>query len=330
MFQKAVKSKSLLRCAVFGPAGAGKTFSSLSIASGMGKKIALIDSERGSAAKYADRFEFDTAELDKKKIENYVQYIQEAGKAGYEVLIIDSLSHAWQELLEEVDKLANAKYRGNTWSAWSEGTPKQRQLVDAILQFPGHVIVTMRSKTEWTTTTDDRGKSKPTRVGLSPEQGKGIEYEFDLLLELSTDHICHVIKDRTGKFQDKLFEKPGRDFGEELVAWLNSGEDRKKPVDNRLQKEPAGQPETQVESDPKVKEWAKWKADKYPSVRDGITESMRLLELEKGEVKAVGAQMKQMIDAMDWRSLEDLQQQLWDRAQEHTKEAVGDGEEELF
>jgi len=224
-FQKAVKSKSKLRCALFGPSGAGKTYSALSIAKGIGGKVAVIDSERGSASKYADKFDFDVVDLEKKSIDEYVQFIAEAGEAGYSVLIIDSLTHAWQDLLEEVEKLANAKYRGNTWSAWSEGTPKQRALVNAILSCPCHIMATMRSKTEWQTTQDDRGKSRPVRVGLAPEQGKGIEYEFDMLLELSTEHIANVIKDRTGMFQDKLLTKPGVEFGRELVEWLNTGVD---------------------------------------------------------------------------------------------------------
>lgn len=237
-FQKAVKSKSKLRCALFGPSGAGKTYSALSIAKGIGGKVAVIDSERGSASKYADKFEFDVVDLEKKSIEEYVQFITEAGQAGYSVLIIDSLTHAWQDLLEEVEKLANAKYRGNTWSAWSEGTPKQRSLVNAILSCPCHIMATMRSKTEWQTTQDDRGKSRPVRVGLAPEQGKGIEYEFDMLLELSTEHIANVIKDRTGMFQDKLLTKPGVEFGKELVAWLNTGVDETIALQKRLEAMP--------------------------------------------------------------------------------------------
>lgn len=237
-FQKAVKSKSKLRCALFGPSGAGKTYSALSIAKGIGGKVAVIDSERGSASKYADKFEFDVVDLEKKSIEEYVQFIQEAGEAGYSVLIIDSLTHAWQDLLEEVEKLANAKYRGNTWSAWSEGTPKQRALVNAILSCPCHIMATMRSKTEWQTTQDDRGKSRPVRVGLAPEQGKGIEYEFDMLLELSTEHIANVIKDRTGMFQDKLLTKPGMEFGKELVAWLNTGVDEQIMLQKKLEAMP--------------------------------------------------------------------------------------------
>lgn len=237
-FQKAVKSKSKLRCALFGPSGSGKTYSALSIAKGIGGKVAVIDSERGSASKYADKFEFDVVDLEKKSIDEYVQFISEAGAAGYSVLIIDSLTHAWQDLLEEVEKLANAKYRGNTWSAWSEGTPKQRALVNAILSCPCHIMATMRSKTEWQTMQDDRGKSRPVRVGLAPEQGKGIEYEFDMLLELSTEHIANVIKDRTGMFQDKLLTKPGVDFGKELVDWLNTGVDERIMLQKKLEAMP--------------------------------------------------------------------------------------------
>ena len=223
-FKKATKAQANLHAAIHGPSGAGKTFTSLRVATGLagGGPIAVIDTERGSASKYADRFSFDVLELEDQSIDGYVAAISEAAKGGYKVLIIDSLSHGWQSLLEEVEKLAKAKYRGNTWSAWSEGTPHQRRLVQAILNYPGHVIATMRSKTEWTTV-DNNGKKSPQRVGLAPEQGKGIEYEFDLLVEISTEHVANVIKDRTGKFQDKLIDKPGEDFGRQLAAWLSDG-----------------------------------------------------------------------------------------------------------
>lgn len=228
-FTKAEKRKAKLRAAVFGPSGAGKTMSALRIAAGIAKaiggKVALIDTERGSASKYADRFAFDALDLTAHRIdgdEGYIAAIEAAGEAGYDVLIIDSLSHGWQELLEEIDHLAKAKYRGNTWSAWSEGMPKQKRLVNAIVGYPGHLIATMRSKTEWTTS-DEGGKKTPRRVGLAPEQGKGIEYEFDLLLEINTDHMAQVIKDRTGKFQDSTLDKPSEKFGASLVAWLSEG-----------------------------------------------------------------------------------------------------------
>jgi len=228
MFKPAQKSQSKLRCAMHGPSGGGKTMSALRIATGIAEvlktKIAFIDTERGSAQKYADRFTFDVENLTDHTIAGYTKAMKEAAAAGYGVLIIDSMSHAWQELLTEVDRLAQAKFRGNTWSAWSEGTPKQRQFIDTLLAYPGHVIATMRSDTAWESEKDERtGKTKPVKIGLKPQQGKGIEYEFDLLIELSPDHIASVTKDRTGKFQDKTIDKPGEDFGRDLIGWLNDG-----------------------------------------------------------------------------------------------------------
>ena len=223
MFQKATKKQSKLRLAIYAPSGAGKTFTALRIATGLGGKIALIDSERGSASKYADRFDFDVAELDKMSIESYITTINQAHE--YDVLIIDSMSHAWTELLTEIDKLAQAKYKGNSWSAWSEGTPRQKNFVNSILNYPGHIIATMRTKTEWSVEKDEKtGKSRPVKLGLAPEQGKGIEYEFDILMEINHEHYATIAKDRTGKFQDSEILKPGEEFGKELLDWLNNGE----------------------------------------------------------------------------------------------------------
>jgi hypothetical protein len=226
-FTKAEKRRSRLRLAAFGPSGSGKTYTSLQLAKGMcetpDQKIAVIDTEFGSAEKYADRFDFDTAHIEQPTVSQIIDMINEA--RGYHVLIIDSLTHPWQELLQEIDQLAKAKYKGNTWSAWSDGTPKQKALIRAILSFPGHIIATMRSKTEWTTV-ERNGRKSPERVGLAPEQGKGIEYEFDMLMEINPDHLVRILKDRTGKFQDKMIETPGPDFGREIASWLDEGAER--------------------------------------------------------------------------------------------------------
>ena len=220
-FIKATKKQAKLRLALFGVSGGGKTYSALRLAKGLGGKIALIDTERGSASKYSDRFDFDVCEVDKPSIENIKLLINEA--KGYDVLIIDSLTHAWLELLQEVERVAKAKFGGNTWSAWSEGTPKQTSLINALLDFPGHIIATMRAETNWTTTTNDKGKLVPVRIGEAPKQGKSIEYEFDMLMQISQEHQAIVLKDRTGKFQDQCF-MIDEAFGESLKEWLNDGE----------------------------------------------------------------------------------------------------------
>ena len=226
MFKKATKEKAKLRLALFGVSGGGKTYSALRMATGLGEKIALIDTEHGTASKYADRFNFDVCDLDNPTINNVLMTMKEA--RDYDVLIIDSLSHAWEELLDEVNRIAKAKFGGNTWSAWSEGTPKQKKLIEAILEFPGHIIVTMRAETNWTTTVNDRGKVIPIRIGEAPRQGKNIEYEFDMLIQLSQDHSALVLKDRTGKFQDQCLQEIDEQFGKDLNTWLQDGEVKEK------------------------------------------------------------------------------------------------------
>ena len=232
MFQKATKAKSKLRLALFGVSGGGKTYSALRLAKGIGGKIALIDTEHGSASKYADRFDFDVCDLEKPTINNMLMCMDQA--KGYDILIIDSLTHAWNELIQEVDKIAKAKYGGNSWSGWADGNKKQTELINAILSFPGHVIATMRVETNWTTTVNDKGKMMPVRIGEAPKQGKQIEFEFDMLMQISQDHQAVVLKDRTGKYQDECFiidEKLGKD----LSSWLNDNID---PASSELDSTP--------------------------------------------------------------------------------------------
>lgn len=238
-FEKASKSQTKLRCALFGPSGAGKTFSALRIAKGLadGGKVAVIDTEFGSASKYADRFEFDTLRLDDNATPQQIgEAIKAAEQGGYSVLIIDSMTHAWEELKDQVQKISKARYSGNYWAAWSEGTPMQKAFIRSILSANLHIIATMRVKTHWDVEKDSSGKGKPVRKGLDPEQGKGIEYEFDMLLSLSTDHVATVEKDRTGRYQDKVIELPGEDFGTELRLWLAEGSetpDATEPDENK-------------------------------------------------------------------------------------------------
>ena len=225
-FTKATKKQAKLRLALFGVSGSGKTYSALRIAKGLGGNIAVIDTENHTACKYSDRFEFDVCECEKASINNLMTLLSDASE--YDVLIIDSLTHAWDELLDEVNRIAKTKFGGNSWSAWSEGTPKQRAFIKALLDFKGHLIVTMRSETTCEVQENDKGKKVPVRIGTAPKQGKSIEYEFDMLINLSQDHTAHILKDRTGKYQDECMELLDENLGKELGEWLSVGEVVKK------------------------------------------------------------------------------------------------------
>jgi hypothetical protein len=211
---------------MFGPSGSGKTYSALRIAKGIAEKMgvpyAVIDTEARSASKYAGRFSFKVENLQNKTIDGYIAAMRTASDAGYQVLVIDSLSHAWRELTEEVDRITQANNYRNSLLSWGKAGPKQKRFIEAILNFPGHIIATMRSKNEWVIG-EKNGKAVPENVGLAPEQGKDIEYEFDLLLKMDQNHQAAVIKDRTGLYQDQVISLPDETFGANLHDWLTTG-----------------------------------------------------------------------------------------------------------
>ncbi|MED0676961.1 ATP-binding protein [Aneurinibacillus thermoaerophilus] len=241
-FVKATKAKSRARIALCGPSGAGKTYTSLRLASGLGEKVAVIDTERGSASKYADEFEFDVMELDTFHPQKYIDGIKEAEAAGYDVLVIDSLSHAWmgKDGVLELHDRATAKQRtANSFAAWRDVTPIHNQLVDAILQSRLHVIVTMRSKTEYIQT-EENGRKVVKKVGMAPVQRDGMEYEFDIVGDLDTDNNLIITKSRCRNLSGAVINKPGEETAQIIKDWLTDGvdieEQRRKEREATLQR----------------------------------------------------------------------------------------------
>lgn len=229
-FQKATKKQAKGRMAIDGPSGSGKTFTALRVAKALAPngRIAVIDTERGSASKYADLFEFDVCEIaDDFHPHHYIAALKDAEAAGYEVVIIDSLSHAWEGaggVLELTDKAAARSKAGNSYTAWRETTPIHNQLINAMLQSRCHLIVTMRSKTEYVLQEDDRGKKIPKKIGMAPVQRAGMEYEFDVVVDMDLDHRGIVAKTRCNKLKDAVFTEPGEnDLGKTFAAWLSDG-----------------------------------------------------------------------------------------------------------
>lgn len=226
-FKRATKSSAWLRMALIGPSGSGKSFSALAIATGLGGPVAVIDTERGSASKYADLYQFDTLELPDFDPRRYVEAIRAAAEAGYKVLVIDSLSHAWigkGGALEMHDLAVDRQKTKNTFTAWREVTPHHNALVEAILQAPLHVIATMRSKVEYVQEKDERtGKTQVRKVGMAPIQREGLDYEFDVVGDLDYDHTLVVGKTRCSALSGKAIREPGADLAKILRGWLDVG-----------------------------------------------------------------------------------------------------------
>jgi len=214
-----------VRLAITGPSGSGKTYTLLKIATELGGPIALVDTERGSAEKYADLFEFDTLPLESFSPDLVPKLIETAAAQGYRVLIIDSLSHFWSGTDGELDQVEKVKrrLRDNGFAAWREITPKHNRMIDAMLAAPIHILVSMRVKTEWVMETDERtGKTKPRKIGLQPVMRDGIEYEFDVCGDMDQENTLQITKSRCPQLSGGVFQKPGKELAEALKQWLRS------------------------------------------------------------------------------------------------------------
>jgi AAA domain len=232
-FQKAVKRDAKLRFALCGPSGSGKTYTLLELATHLGGPVALVDTERGSASKYADLFHFDVLELDSYDPLRLIEIIDQAAAHGYRVLCIDSLSHFWigkDGELEKVDRAARRMQNPNSFAAWKQVTPIHNALIDKIISAPLHIMVSMRAKTEWVLDRDDKGKTAPRKVGLAPVMRDGIEYEFDVCGDMDHENTLLITKSRCPKLTGGVYSKPGMELAEVLIEWLGSARPQPKPI----------------------------------------------------------------------------------------------------
>jgi hypothetical protein len=230
---RATKRRAKLRLGMSGPAGSGKTYSALLIASGLGGRIGMIDTEHGSGDLYADLLPegYDVLQLTPPFTPaRYIEAIHALEETGVSTIIVDSLTHAWSGEGGSLDRQGKiADKSGNSWQAWRQVTPEHNALVEALLQSSCHIIATMRAKTEYVQEKDERtGKQVVRKIGLAPIMRDGIEYEFTTFLELDVHHMAFVGKDRTRLFDGAIF-MPNVETGRQLLAWLDSGEDIQVP-----------------------------------------------------------------------------------------------------
>lgn len=228
MFQKATKKAAKLRMLIAGPSGSGKTYSALRLASAFGSRIALIDTEKGSASKYAGDPgipDFDTADVSPPYgPERLIEML--ASVSGYDVAIVDSVTHFWKgtggflEMIDaEVARMKSRGGKGDSFAAWKVVDPVYRQLVDAIVGCPAHIICCVRAKTAYEKR-QENGRNTVERVGMEPEMREGFEYEFDAFGMLDVDHRMVIQKTRCSAVDGAIVDKPGPAFAAPLMQWL--------------------------------------------------------------------------------------------------------------
>lgn len=244
IIRKATRKQAKLRLGIAAPSGAGKTMGALLLAYGITRdweKIGMIDTEEGSGELYVGTQTHDltigdylytriSGDFNPKA---YTDCIKAMENAGVELIIVDSLTHAWSGvggLLEKQGKIADKS--GNSYTAWRTVTPEHNALVNAMLQSKCHIVATIRSKVEYAMQKGDDGKYSVQKMGMAPVQREGMEYEFTVFFDIDTQHNARASKDRTGLFSQETasgaIEKKifviSQEIGTILNDWLNRGE----------------------------------------------------------------------------------------------------------
>lgn len=235
MFKPAVKTESKLRMAIAGPSGSGKTYTALAVATALvpGGRLAVIDTEHGSAAKYADLFAFDVANAAPPyHPDGLIRLINAAVAAGYDIVVVDSVSHYWSGaggVLDIKEDIERKMRNPNSFAAWKDVTPLHQRMVEALVGVNAHVIATMRSKQDYVLV-ERNGRMVPQKVGMAPVQRDGFEYEFDVMMDVDIEHVGRVQKTRCPALVDGAFVKPGADVAGILREWLTGASPEQAPA----------------------------------------------------------------------------------------------------
>ncbi len=239
----ATREAMLLRAALCGPTGSGKTKTALILATRMIETMRLgplyvIDAESGSALRYAYsprskqgyRFKHCPLPEDDYSPAAYTAALDYCEAQGAGVIIIDSFSHAWNGIngvLEQVDQKTEASRSKNAFGeGWKAMTPIHNRLIQRVLSSSAHVIFTLRAKVDWVLQTNDRGKIEPKKVGMAPVQREGVDYEPDLYFDMTApENDLVVTKSRCDSLaQGELVKKPGNEFADVIIEWMQDCE----------------------------------------------------------------------------------------------------------
>ena len=224
-FVPAEKSQLKARILISGAAGSGKTIAALELASALGSRVAVIDTENGSAALYSDKYKFEMLNLQPPyPPEDFIQAIKVAENGGFDVIVVDGITPEWSGsggCLDLHTKL------GGRFQDWAKITPRHRSFIQKILECSTHIICTCRSKQGYAM---DEQSKKVTKMGMAPEQRDGLDYEMTLVFNIiNQTHLAEATKDRTGLFDGKQF-LISKNTGLEILEWLNNGTPAKSPA----------------------------------------------------------------------------------------------------
>ena len=245
-FRPAKRESVGLLIGLAGGTGAGKTFSAMRLASGIAgdKPFAVIDTEAGRAKHYADQFRFDHGDMHPPfSPDAFADAITSADKAGYPVIVVDSVSHVWagdggvldwQEA--ELDRMAGDDWKKREavkMAAWIKPKMSHKAMVQKLLQVRAHLILCFRAEQKIEMVRGDNGKmqiiAKQSLTGLDgwiPVCEKNLPFELtaSFLLLAQNPGIPMPIKLQE---QHKALFPDGKPIdeaaGKRIAAWAAGG-----------------------------------------------------------------------------------------------------------
>ena len=244
-FRPAIRENVNLLIGIAGGTGSGKTYSAMRMASGIaaGKPFAVIDTENGRARHYADQFSFDVCDLGAPfRPDNYAEAIIAADKAGYPVIVVDSMSHVWagdggvldwQE--EELDRMAGDDWKKREavkMAAWIKPKMSHKHMVQKMLQVKAHLILCFRAESKIEMVREGGKtviKAKESLTGLEgwiPVSEKNLPFELTVSFLMTADNPGYPKPIKLQQQHKTLFplDKPINEESGRLVAsWAIGG-----------------------------------------------------------------------------------------------------------
>ena len=215
-----------LKMGVFGDTGSGKTWTASNVAVGLHKHIksnkpaAFFDTEGGSTFV---RPTFEKAGIElmtiKSRSANDLHGVIKEAERGCSVLIIDSISHVWDEFTDAYLKKSKSKYI-ELWD-WKPVKTKWREMItEPYVNADLHIIMCGRESGIYRTEEVEKGgkiRKETLRVGDKMKAEAETGYEPSLLCQMQKIHIgekgeykrrCHVVKERFNVIDSKDFDNP--------------------------------------------------------------------------------------------------------------------------
>lgn len=235
MFKKLENNRPFLKLALEGFAGDGKTFTASQIGIGVhkliksSKPIALFDTEKAFKAL---KWKFDEEGIatvvndEERSLTALNQAIKWCEEGNADILIIDSITHVWEEFLRAYlnrpDKNGREIKRNRLeFQDWGVLKPTWKELFSTpFVMAKCHIIFTGRAGYEYTDErNEETGKREIFKSGIKMKAETETAFEPDILVlmqkvqdliseEKSVWRQAMVVKDRTTQIDGKTFKNP--------------------------------------------------------------------------------------------------------------------------